>query len=270
MASAQVKSCVLMAGLFATGRTTVREVRRTRDHTERMLSAFGVPLDVSGLSVSLEGAGAAGPRLAAMEIRVPGDFSSAAFWLAAAACRPGNEMRVDGVGLNPGRTALLGVLRRMGAEVEAEVESESGGEPIGSVSVRGARLRGTAIGGDEIPNLIDELPVISVLGALAGGVTTIRDAAELRVKESDRIAVMARNLRAVGIEVDESPDGMAIHGGRPRGGRVSSFLDHRIAMSFAVLGLYANAPLSVDGIECVATSYPGFMDHMEAVAGGRA
>jgi 3-phosphoshikimate 1-carboxyvinyltransferase len=268
VASAQVKSCVLLAGLFAGGRTTVRELRATRDHTERMLSAAGAQVNTEGLAVSIEGAGQGRPDLRPLRMAVPGDFSSAAFWLVAAACRPGDRVVVEGVGLNPRRTALLDVLRRMGAVVDARMEGEDGGEPFGCVTVEGARLKGTVVGGDEIPNLIDELPAIAVAGALADGETVIRDAAELRVKESDRISTMARNLRALGVGVREMDDGMVVQGGASvSGGRVGSMGDHRIAMSFAVLAIHSRAAITIENVDCVATSYPGFMDHLLQLSG---
>lgn len=266
VASAQVKSAVLLAGLATDGKTVVVEPRPTRDHTERMLIAMGADLKVDGPEVTLNG----NPenRLQGGSWQVPGDFSSAAFWLTAAAASEGGELVIEKVGLNPRRTALLDVLRRMGAEIEVEQE-ESGWEPIGTVRVRGRHLTATVIEGDEIPNLIDELPIVSVAAALADGDTVIRDAAELRVKESDRIAVMARNLTAAGVAVEEMPDGMVISGGsRIRGGMVAdSFGDHRVAMSMAILGLFAELPITVTNEACIATSYPQFWDHLALLSG---
>ncbi|MBT3192024.1 MAG: 3-phosphoshikimate 1-carboxyvinyltransferase [Verrucomicrobia bacterium] len=266
MASAQVKSAVLLAGLAAHGETVVVEPRATRDHTERMLMAMGADLSVDGLSISLRRDGLSGPVLKSGVWHVPGDFSSAAFWITAAAASEGCEVIIEGVGLNPRRTALLDVLRRMGASIECHVDA-SAWEPTGSIVVRGARLHGTEVGGDEIPNLIDELPLVGVAGALAEGVTVIRDAAELRVKESDRIATMVTNLSAVGVAVDETDDGMHVTGGRVAGGvAVKSYGDHRIAMAMAVLGLYADRPVQIDNVACVATSYPEFWDDMGKIA----
>ena len=269
MASAQVKSCVLLAGLFAAGKTTVIEPRATRDHTEKLFAACGIPIEVDGLSISINGAGAAGPAFSAQTFFVPGDFSSAAFWIVAAAVRPGAELTVRNIGLNPRRTALLDVLKRMGAQIETEI-TNAYADPIGTVVVRGARLNGTQIGGDEIPNLIDEIPVLAVAGALAGGELSICDAEELRVKESDRIAVMASHLRSFGVPVNESPDGMTVYGGakihspaRP----LSSHGDHRIAMSMAVLATCSDAPVRIDDTDCVATSYPEFWKHLEQLGG---
>lgn len=271
VASAQVKSCILLAGLSAEGTTVVREPKPTRDHTERLLSAMGAPLEVKGLQVSVRGSGGLPPRLVARERwTVPGDFSSASFWIAAGACRPGSEIVIEHVGLNPRRTALLGVLRRMGAAVEVErAGGDASWEAVGTVRVRGGRLRGTVVEGEEIPNLIDELPLVSVLGALAEGETTIRDAEELRAKESDRIATMVRNLGILGVMVDERPDGLTVRGAAriPGGGEVDSYGDHRVAMAMAILGLSCDAPVRIMGTSWVSTSYPGFWDQLEAISG---
>lgn len=266
VASAQVKSAILLAGLFAEGETRVRERMPTRDHTERLLVAMGADLRIEGDTIALTGAGPDGPNWKGRDWRVPGDFSSAAFWLAAAAARPGASVTVDGVGLNPRRTAFLDALRRMGAEVLVETDpSTLDWEPAGSVTVRGARLRGIEVGGAEIPNLIDEIPVLAALAAFAEGETVIRDAAELRVKESDRIAVMAANLRRVGVEVEERPDGMTVRGPAKLTGSdaVNSQGDHRVAMAMAVLALNGVQPIAINRIECIATSYPGFWKDLE-------
>jgi len=269
MASAQVKSCVLLAGLFADGKTTVVEPRPTRDHTEKLFQTLDIPIDVNGPEISLQGFGPTGPKFDARDVTVPGDFSSAAFWIAAIAARPGAELTIHGVGLNPRRTALLDVLKRMGAQIEIKV-TQNEGDPIGTVFVRGAQLRGTEIGGDEIPNLIDELPMVAVLGALAEGKTVIRDAAELRVKESDRIAVTAAHLRAFGVAVEEQPDGMIVEG--PADLQVppeplESHGDHRIAMSMAVLATFGAGPVELSEVDCVQTSYPDFWKHLEKLGG---
>lgn len=269
MASAQVKSCVLLAGLFAEGKTTVVEPRPTRDHTEKLFQTLEIPIHIDGLEISLQGFGPKGPRVAARKLTVPGDFSSAAFWIAAVAARPGATLTVRGVGLNPRRTALLDVLKRMGALIEVELTEEQG-DPIGTVFVRGAQLRGTEIGGDEIPNLIDELPMVAVISALATGTTVIRDAAELRVKESDRIAVTAAHLRAFGVELEEHADGMTVHGParlHAPSEPLASHGDHRITMSMALLATFADAPVRLDQVECVATSYPDFWNHLEQLGG---
>lgn len=269
MASAQVKSCVLLAGLFAEGKTTVVEPRPTRDHTEKLFQTLEIPIEVNGLEISVQGFGPAGPQFDAHDITVPGDFSSAAFWIAAVAARPGAILTVRGVGLNPRRTALLDVLKRMGAQIETELTDEQG-DPVGNIVVHGAQLSGTEIGGDEIPNLIDELPMVAVLGALANGETVIRDAAELRVKESDRIAVTAAHLRAFGVEVIEQPDGMIVTGParlKSPAEPLESHGDHRIAMSMAMLATFCDGPVQLDDVACVQTSYPDFWSHLEKLGG---
>lgn len=271
VASAQVKSCILFAGLFAEGRTTVCEPKPTRDHTERTLRMMGVPVLADGPRVAVDGYGSNGPPIRGRSWTVPGDFSSAAFWIAAAAARPGADLTIENVGLNPRRTALLDVLRRMGAEIEvAEAGAEAGWEPVGTVRVRGRGLKGTDVAGDEIPNLIDELPLVAVLGALAEGRTIIRDAAELRVKESDRISTVAAGLAAFGIKVEERPDGMTVHGGaRPRGGaEIDSLGDHRIAMAMAILTLFADASVKIVHVACTETSFPGFWEDLGRLAAG--
>jgi 3-phosphoshikimate 1-carboxyvinyltransferase len=268
VASAQVKSCILLAALFAEGETTVIEPAASRDHTEKAFQMMGIPLAINGNRISLGGYGQAGPVLKPVDWKVPGDFSSAAFWLAAASSRPGSKIIVKNVGLNPSRTAFLNVLRRMGAQLIIDVE-ESGtkGEPAGGIVVKCARLKSTAIGGDTVPNIIDELPLVAVLGALAEGETVISGARELRVKESDRIASLAANLRLCGVSVEEKEDGMIIRGVRQIRGNVSveSFGDHRIAMAFAVLALSADGPVTIRNIACVATSYPSFWEHLKRI-----
>jgi 3-phosphoshikimate 1-carboxyvinyltransferase len=269
MASAQVKSCVLLAGLFAEGKTTVIEPRPTRDHTEKLFQALGIPIVINGLEISMEGMGPEGPQFKARDFVVPGDFSSAAFWIVAAAARPGAELVIDNVGLNPRRTALLDVLQRMGADIDVTA-TEAEGDPYGTIKVRGAKLEGTVIEGDEIPSLIDELPVLAVAGALAEGRTEIRDAAELRVKESDRIAEMVNNLRLFGVDVEERDDGMTVTGPAALTTPdvvIDSKGDHRIAMSIAVLNSFSTEAITLDHVECVDTSYPEFWQHMEHLGG---
>lgn len=265
MASAQVKSAVLLAGLFAPGTTTVVQPAVNRDHTERLLNAFGVRVVTDGNRISMDGQ----QKLVARDLVVPGDFSSAAFWLVAAACLPGAHLTLTNVGLNPTRTALLDVLMRMGAGITIEPEGEDGGEPRGRVVVKGGDLHGTEIRPEEVPNLIDEVPILAVAGALADGVTSIRNAAELRVKETDRIETTVRNLRLMGGEVEEFDDGMVITGGTSlRGTEMKSYGDHRIAMAFAVAGLLAGEGKTIiHETACVATSYPGFADHLKLMAG---
>ena len=264
--SAQVKSCCILAGLYAEGTTTVVEPVPTRDHTERMLRAVGAPLKVDGQNISVQGYGPKGPKFLARPYVVPGDFSSAAYWLAAAAAIPGCELRAEGIGLNRRRTALLDVLRRMGADVEVERTSLAADpEVYGNVMVRGAALKGTEVRGEEIPNLIDELPLVAVLGALATGRTTIRDASELRVKESDRIAVMADNLSSFGVCVRKLDDGLVIEGpSRISPTRaVRTHGDHRVAMSMAVLAIFSDAPAVIGNVACVDTSYPEFWEQLQ-------
>jgi 3-phosphoshikimate 1-carboxyvinyltransferase len=265
VASAQVKSSVLLAGLFADGETTVQEPAQSRDHTERMLGAFGAEVIRDGLTIRLRGPQA----LRGADVRVPGDLSSAAFLLAAAALVPGSELAVADVGLNPTRTGVLDILRMMGASVAVQDLREESGEPVGTVVVRASRLHGTVIGGDLIPRAIDELPVLAVAASLAEGETVIRDAAELRVKESDRVEALARELGRLGARVEPQPDGLAIVGTRRlRGGRVRSDGDHRIAMALAVAGLCADGPVTVDDPACIETSFPGFADALRHATGG--
>ncbi len=261
-ASAQVKSAVLLAGLFAAGTTTVIEPAPARDHTERMLEYFGVPVHRDGPRVSVKGGRLPAPR----NFTVPGDISSAAFWLVAAAAQPGARLVAEDIGLNPTRTAILDVLERMGASVHRNPDGHDAGEPRGKIEIRGTRLHGTEIGGAEIPNLIDELPVLAVAGALAAGTTVIRDASELRVKESDRLAVVAHHLRAMGADVTEHAAGLEIRGGRPlHGASLTSHGDHRIAMAFAIAGLFADGETVIEDTACVETSYPGFERQLREV-----
>jgi len=257
-ASAQVKSALLLAGIHAEGETSVTEPAATRDHTERALAAFNAPATVARGTVRVRG----GQRLTPpARLVVPGDFSSAAYWLVAAAALPGSNLRVDDVGLNPTRTALLDVLRRFGARVAVHVADEDGGEPRGTIAVEAADARPITIGPDEVPLLIDELPAIAALAAF-GGEVTIRGAAELRVKESDRIATLVAGMRAIGIDADEYPDGFTVTGrARPAGGGAADAQgDHRMAMAFAIAALAAERPSKIAGAESVAISYPGFFE----------
>jgi 3-phosphoshikimate 1-carboxyvinyltransferase len=265
VASAQAKSAVLLAGLFAEGETAVREPSASRDHTERMLGAFGVPVARDGLVARLRGPAA----LTGAAVRVPGDMSSAAYFLVAGALVPGSQVVVEDVGLNPTRTGVLDVLRMMGASVAVRDLRDDGGEPRGTVEVRSSQLRGVTIGGDLIPRVIDELPVLAVAACLAEGETLIRDAAELRVKESDRVGALARGLGRVGALVEPLADGLAIVGvKRLRSGTVSSEGDHRIAMALAVAGLCADGPVTIDDPACIQTSFPGFEAALRRVTGG--
>lgn len=268
VASAQVKSAILLAGLFANGKTCVVEPAACRDHTERMLQEFGVNLELGKADANgRRHITITGPQtLKARDFEVPGDISSAAFWLVAASAKQGSEMTIASVGLNPTRTGIITVLKRMGAKIEVAPVDPKAAEPLGSVLVLGGTLQGTVIGGAEIPNVIDELPVLAVAGALAQGTTIIKDAKELRVKETDRIAAVAGNLRLMGAQVTETEDGMIIEGGHPlHGARLECFGDHRIAMAFAIAGLFADGETVIENVECVATSYPTFGSTLQTV-----
>ena len=256
VASAQVKSAILLAGLFANGKTSVIQPAETRDHTERMMAQFRVRTVREGNVISIYG----DQQPEAVDVKVPGDISSAAFWIVAASALKGSVLLVTEVGLNPTRSAILGVMLRMGASIKDVVRSgHEDGEPAGNIEVRGNTLRGTVIKPEEVPNLIDEIPILAVAGALAQGRMVIRNAAELRVKETDRIATVVENLRAMGVEVEEFDDGMEITGGRRlKGATLDCFGDHRIAMAFAVAGLFASGETVIKNTECIATSYPGF------------
>lgn len=261
VASAQVKSAVLLAGLHARGETIVREPHPTRDYTERMLAAFGWPIAFEPGRARLSG----GHRLRATDVTVPADFSSAAFFLVAATLTPGSRLLLRAVGLNPRRTGLLRALRLMGADVREHGAREQGGERVADLEVRHAPLRGIEVPVELVPDMIDEFPILFVAAAAAMGTTTVRGAAELRVKESDRIAMMAQGLAALGVRVAETPDGAVIEGGRIRGGEIDSGTDHRIAMSFAVAGAVAEAPVCIRDCANVATSFPAFVERANAV-----
>jgi 3-phosphoshikimate 1-carboxyvinyltransferase len=261
VASAQVKSCLLLAGLYADGVTTVVEPRATRDHSERMLAAFGAPPRIDGLAVSVQACSALhGTRLA-----VPADVSSAAFPLVAALLVPGSDIVLVGVGMNPRRTGLLDALRLMGADITVHEPRTLGGEPVADLRVRHAPLTGIEVPESLVPDMIDEFPILFVAAACAAGQTVVRGAGELRVKESDRIAVMATGLRALGIDIEERPDGALIQGGSLRGGEVDSGGDHRCAMSFAVAGLVARDAVAIRDCDNVATSFPGFVELMQGL-----
>lgn len=264
IASAQVKSAMLLAGLYAQGTTVVHEPHPTRDYTERMLKALGWPIEFSPGYAKLEG----GHRLSAADIVVPADFSSAAFFIVAATLVPGSELRLKRVGINPRRTGLLHVLRAMGADIREENAGEQGGEPVCDLVVRHAPLRGIEVPVEHVADMIDEFPVLFVAAACAQGRTVVRGAAELRVKESDRIATMADGLRTLGVQVDETADGATIHGGAglAGGGRIDSHGDHRIAMSFAVAAQISSGDLRIDDVDNVATSFPGF-DNLARTSG---
>jgi 3-phosphoshikimate 1-carboxyvinyltransferase len=255
VASAQVKSCLLFAGLLAEGETRIVEPLPSRDHSERMLAAAGAEIERDDGAISVRPAA----RLEPVEIVVPADFSSAAFFLVAALLVPGSDVSLVGVGLNPTRTGLLAILSRMGAEIEVEPEGERGGEPSGRIRARHSQLRGTEVGGAEVPLTIDELPLAALAACFAEGKTTIRDAAELRRKESDRIATVNEALTAFGAEIETGEDWLRIEGGGGlRGGAVDSHGDHRIAMLAAVAGLASQDGAEVAGMDAAAVSYPGF------------
>jgi 3-phosphoshikimate 1-carboxyvinyltransferase len=298
--SAQVKSAVLLAGLHAAGRTMVVEPAPTRDHTERAFEAFGVRSIRDGSSVAVEG----GQRLRAIDAAVPGDISSAVFWMALAAGTPGSDLVIEGVGLNPSRAGVLEVFRRAGANIEVLPASDdlrpqgrsylkhsldptddtksvgssglqpgdhgNAGEPVGSLRIRYDELRSFEIAPDEVPGLIDEIPGLAALAAMQPGISmTVRGAQELRVKESDRITMLARGFEALGIAVEEYPDGFTIRGGPPAGGQADAAHDHRLAMAFAIAGSRARGPVHITGADAVAVSYPGFFDELERFSRGQ-
>ena len=254
VASAQLKSALLLAGLYAQGETHVREPHPTRDYSERMLAAFGA----SCAFVPGEAALLGGFPLQARDVSVPADFSSAAFFIVAASIVPGSELLLRRVGMNPRRTGLLHVLRAMGADIVEEHPDEQGGEPVADLRVRHAPLHGIEVPVEHVPDMIDEFPALFVAAACAQGATVVRGAAELRVKESDRIATMATGLRALGIRVDETADGATIHGGTLGGGAIEAHGDHRIAMAFAVAAQCAQGEVRIGDVANVATSFPGF------------
>jgi len=256
VASAQVKSALLLAGLYAEGSTEVIEPHPTRDYTESMLAAFGWPITFSPGYAKLEG----GHRLRATDVVVPADFSSSAFFLVAASIVPGSVLRLPAVGLNPRRTGLLEALRLMGADIRIENRGESGGEAVGDLIVHHAPLHGIELPEALVPDMIDEFPALFIAAAVAKGRTIVRGAAELRVKESDRIATMAAGMRALGVSIEETPDGAIIDGGAIGGGAVDSHGDHRIAMSFAAAGLVAQGAITIRDCANVATSFPGFVE----------
>jgi 3-phosphoshikimate 1-carboxyvinyltransferase len=262
--SAQTKSAVLLAGLFADGETTVEEPEATRDHTERMLAAMGARIGREGTAIRL----APGVPLVPLSMRVPNDISAAAFWMVAAATHTDAEVHLPGIGMNPTRSGVVDVLRAMGAEIDIAEERTVAGEPVADVVVRSSRLEGTTIEGEMVLRAIDELPVLAVAAAAAHGTTTIAGAEELRVKESDRIATVASQLARLGVKVEERPDGMVIEGGALAGGDVASSGDHRLAMALAVAGLVGREGVRIDGAECVAVSYPGFWDDLDRLAAG--
>ena len=260
--SAQVKSAVLLAGLQASGETSVLEPASTRDHTERALVAFGARVGVEGRRITLTG----GQRLAGCSVRVPGDLSSAAFMAVAASAISGSDVSITNVGLNPTRAALLDVLRRFGADIDVTVEDDWSGEPVGRIRVRHGTMTDLVIAPDEVPEVIDELPVLATLGTFGGSVS-VSGAGELRVKESDRIAELVAGLRAMGADAEERADGFQVRrGARLTGGTVHARHDHRLAMAFAIAALGATGPTTIEGADAVAVSYPGFFEDLDRLA----
>ena len=271
MASAQVKSAVLLAGLFAEGETIVTEPARTRDHTELALEEFGAPIEKIGKTIRVQGHanGAGATTLKSRSLEIPGDLSSAVFFIAAASLFPDSNLLIHNVGLNPTRTAILDVFASMGASLQMLSVRSAHGEIVGDLAVKGASLKGGVIEGEQIPLLIDELPMLAALGPYTEQGIEIRDAAELRVKESDRIAALAENLRRMGATVEERPDGLRVAGrasGKLRGAEIEPHADHRIAMAFAVAALGAQGSTTIRDAGCAAVSYPAFFDDLDRVA----
>jgi 3-phosphoshikimate 1-carboxyvinyltransferase len=255
VASAQIKSCILLAGMYAEGETSVTEPSLSRNHTELMLAEFGANIRSTGRTASIQ----PDPHLTGRKINVPGDISSAAYFIAAGLIVPNSEVIIRNVGINPTRDGIIKVCRQMGADITLENVVDNGGEPVADILVRHSELNGTEVGGEIIPALIDEIPIITILACTAKGRTVIRDAAELKVKESNRIDVMVDNLTRMGADITATADGMIINGGKPlHGAAVDSKADHRIAMSFAIAGLIADGDTVINGAECVDISYPDF------------
>lgn len=263
VASAQVKSAILLAGLYAEGETSVTEPYVSRNHTELMLEAFGGAIHYNDTTVTVRSV----PRLEAQNISVPGDISSAAYFIAAGLITPHSCITIRKVGINPTRDGILEVCQAMGGDIQIEVIPQTVGEPVADITVRTSQLKGTVIGGSMIPRLIDEIPVIAILACFAEGTTVIQDAQELKVKESNRIDVMVKNLTAMGADIEGTDDGMVIHGGKPlHGAVIDSQLDHRIAMSFAIAGMNADGETEITGGECVTISYPDFYQDLAALS----
>ncbi len=261
VASAQVKSAILLAGLYAQGKTIVSESKITRDHTERMLESFDCPLEVDAGSVSVEG----GKRLYATEIQVPADISSAAFFIVAACIANKGDITIHNVGMNPTRTGVLDILQQMNANIEIHHQAMMGGEPTASITVKTSQLKGIDVPEHLVPSAIDEFPIICIAAACAEGVTRVTNAEELRVKESDRISQVAKGLAALNIKVEEFADGLTITGGEFSGGRIESGHDHRVAMAFSIASLRASANIEINECQNVATSFPGFVELANSV-----
>ena len=262
VASAQVKSSIMLAGLAAQGETVLRQPARSRDHTERMVRAMGGEVEEEGLTIIMRPG-----QLSAMDVYVPGDISAAAFWMVAGICHPDAIIRITGVGVNPTRAGILDALESMDARISQVDRRIEGGEPVADLVVESSDLKAAEIGGDLIPRIIDELPVLAVAACFASGTTIIRDAQELRVKESDRVLTTVKELSRLGARIEERPDGMVIEGtGRLAGGQCSSHDDHRLAMALGVAGLLAEGETTVDGAEAAGISYPQFWENMEKLA----
>ena len=268
IASAQVKTAILLAGLTADSATTIHEPGPSRDHTERMLASMGAKIhsesSTHGFSITISPLSQR--PLSAVRMSIPGDFSSAAFLMVAALITPGSEIKMSNVGLNPTRTGLLDVLRGMGAQIEITNQAEQHGEPVGDLTVRCSQLQGIQVNGATVVRMIDEFPIFAIAASSAEGLTIVRDAIELRHKESDRIAVLCKNLKDLGIEVNELPDGFTIEGGKEiSGGRIQAHGDHRMAMAFTVAGLVAASPVSISGAEMIDESFPGFVQSLRTL-----
>ena len=265
IASAQIKSAILLAGLFAEGITSVTEPVKSRDHTERMLKTFGADIKVEGLKIKIKG----GSRIMAQDMDIPGDISSAAFFIVAGLITRGSEVLIKNVGVNPTRTGIIDMLKRMGGDIELLNERELSGEPVADILIKSSSLKGIEIGSRDVPRAIDEFPILCIAASVAEGRTVVTGASELRVKESDRIATMGMELKKIGVKVEELPDGMIIQGvqgfkrpapaGSRQGARVQSHGDHRVAMSMIVAGLVAGGGTKVEDIKCIDTSFPGFL-----------
>jgi 3-phosphoshikimate 1-carboxyvinyltransferase len=262
VASAQVKSSLLLAGLYADGETVLEQPALSRDHTERLFSTMGVPVTVDGLSLRLQPG-----MLRSVDVTVPADISAAAFWLVAGVCHSDAEVHVEGVGVNPSRTGILDVLKAMGADVSVENRRTQGGEPVADLVARSSSLKATEIGGAMIPLLADEIPIIALAACFARGTTVITDAEELRVKESDRLHTTATELLRLGADVEELPNGLRVNGGKPlHGAAGQSYGDHRLAMTLGVAGLLTDGPVTINGSEAASVSYPSFWEDVRLLA----
>jgi 3-phosphoshikimate 1-carboxyvinyltransferase len=255
VSSAQIKSAVLLAGLFAEGETRFSEPLQSRDHTERMFRFLGIPFDVEGNSIRLTG----GQSFQAKDLFVPGDLSAAAFFIVGASIVPDSEVRIPNIGLNPARTGILDILTEMGANIQIDNQRDEAGEPVGDLVIRTAPLHGISIGATQVPKTIDEFPIFCVAAALAKGKTTVTGAEELRVKETDRIHAMATELKKLNVAIEERPDGFVVQGGLTlQGGHCESYGDHRVAMAVAIAGLTATSPTLIEDTDCIETSFPNF------------